>query len=1389
MSHNAALWDELSQQWSKILKRANPDLVLRLWTVLEAESFSIASLAKLDGLQVTEKLLWPTFDDNASHQHALLLALFIRYKKEAQSLQWSTLEPADRFSLLFRRILSLSLDPSLHVSARAVVLNFIASAFRSLEQDAARKECAPLVSITIWENLHSDAYRESLLHAQPSRRKAWRSAKKRFDAADADAQQRMRLERAWLFNMVVDFVKRINGDGSSKAEAAYCARFLELLTDLVSQLPSRRYTIVLLNDLNVISLLRLSTLSSRRENDLLRDLTNLLEQFCNFQIDDAGEVAATRATARKQSLAKLQKVALQHFEAKLKVLALSNLASVGEPKELRPLLEPLSDVELEQLCALADLRTSYPASAGIATGRRFFLEILVSSFATIPDLRDVMQRTSILPTEKSLYDETMLRNETYNTVEPLALPKLNLQYLTLSDFLWRSFQLQQAEAFYEIRKDMESIVRKMKPQPARDSSGTNFGGFSKMAIPIEKPGIIDVSQPEVGKDVPAHVRAEAVLDVGRLGDRVRSEWDSLRPKDIVFLLAVKSTDADAHALTNGTSTYDSPDSHGIHAIRCAEVVQLQDEKGKPLKEAGDINGHVSRGRARRLLLDVDAKAFQLDNQRLAAGKTDVYKAVNVVARRAGRENNFKPLLESIENLILADAKLPSWLQDVYLGYGPPASATYPQIEEQIGEIDFLDTFHDWRHLQESLSDKRIGYEGDHAPTPPYVLQLAASSNDSQPVNQKKRRREQMEDDQSGQNGLTVRSYQPRNTGPYPVDQPKKNQIRFTSKQTQALLTGVQPGLSLIVGPPGTGKTDVATQLINLLYHNFPSQRILLIAHSNQALNQLFQKITALDIDQRHLLRLGHGEEELDTEASFGKAGRVKSFMENRQMLLAEVNRLASSIGAEGAHGSSCETADYFNQVFVRPAWKSFWSRLNSPDITAEEVSQAFPFKKYFGNAPVPDLFPSTANIEQCRELASGCEYHINKIFTDLESIRPFEVLRSPRDQANHLLVKEARVIAMTSTHAAIRRSEIASLGFRYDTLIMEEAAQITEIESFIPCAMQNPDPKTGELPLKRIVLVGDHLQNSPIVQNHALRDYANLEQSLFLRLIRLGVPHTTLDAQGRCRPSITELFSWRYPGLKNLPHITALPDFQRANAGFHYDYQFINIEDYQGTGEREPSPHFIQNLGEAEYAVALYQYMRLLGYPTKSISILAAYAGQRALIRDVLEHRCKGNKLFGLPKAVTTIDKYQGEQNDYIILSLTRTKTVGYLRDVRRLTVALSRARLGLYILGRKALFEEVPGLNVAARRGNAEGHLEITTGEMFPTRRGVDGEVSSTEIHGLEHLGQYVYEMTQAKVKAIGGTVAVTQNGTEQDHVLAEDGLEEEADVDGEVDPLHEAV
>jgi intron-binding protein aquarius len=592
-------------------------------------------------------------------------------------------------------------------------------------------------------------------------------------------------------------------------------------------------------------------------------------------------------------------------------------------------------------------------------------------------------------------------------------------------------------------------------------------------------------------------------------------------------------------------------------------------------------------------------------------------------------------------------------------------------------------------------------------------------------------------------------------GPYPSDVVRVNTVRYTPTQgmlsskalivVEAINSGSRPGLTVIIGPPGTGKTDVATQIISNIYHNFPEQRTLLIARSNQALNQLFEKIVALDIDDRHLLRLGHGEGSLNTEASFGKSGRVEYF------LVCSFSYIAN--GRNGVQFCWRKWSDYLGrsgflapmEIHVRPRDTSIaftsdrrgrHSRLqwNKPrtDLTSSKPSHFvvllmsdLTIDAYFANAPQP-VFAPGLDAKGTKGIADGCYRHIQKMFKELEDVRPFELLRTSRDRTNYLLVKEARIIALTSTYAAIKHREILDLGFKYDNIVMEEAAQITEIENFVPLTLQHP--KDDDNPLQRIVLIGDHHQNPPVIQNAALKQ---MEQSLFTRLVRLGVPAIQLDAQGRARPSIADLYRWRYNALTDLPVVTQHETYVRGNAGFRYPFQFINVDDFAGQGESQPSPHFIQNLGEAEYAVAIYQYMRLLGYPAEKISILTTYAGQKALILDVLDERCSNHPLFGLPASVTTVDKYQGDQNDCtnplfitnldIILSLVRSKSVGYLRDIRRWIVALSRARLGLYVVGRRRLFESCPEIEQTWTKlvGNGD-QLQLVSGEMWPTQRKV---------------------------------------------------------------------
>ena len=103
--------------------------------------------------------------------------------------------------------------------------------------------------------------------------------------------------------------------------------------------------------------------------------------------------------------------------------------------------------------------------------------------------------------------------------------------------------------------------------------------------------------------------------------------------------------------------------------------------------------------------------------------------------------------------------------------------------------------------------------------------------------------------------------------------------------------------------------------------------------------------------------------------------------------------------------------------------------------------------------------------------------------------------------------------------------------------------------------------------------LGMHEQLPPVIKNTAFQKYSKMDQSLFTRFVRLGVPYIELDAQGRARPQIANLYNWRYKALGNMAHVTARKEFAAANAGFAHEFQLIDVP--EGV-ETEPTAYFYQ---------------------------------------------------------------------------------------------------------------------------------------------------------------------------------------------------------------------
>jgi len=990
-------------------------------------------------------------------------------------------------------------------------------------------------------------------------------------------------------------------------------------------------------------------------------------------------------------------------------------------------------------------------------------------------------------------------------------------------------------------------------------AATVFGGWARYALPVSACAVTHVTAPAVGEEVPARVAGEVTVDLAKYAPHIRAEWDGLRAHDVLFLLTIRAppqaeSDVPPTAARGGGSggavaadadDFTFPSRVGLVHVRGCEVVDVLDDARRSVSATGEeAGGDGEEGGAvrkrtvpwRRILrVAYDPAQYAADLAAQAASGAEVpYTTFNAVLRRRPEENNFKAVLGCIRDVmnavgVAAHRSVPPWLVDVLLGYGDPAGAHYtsfPPGARQVGgtpvrlrELDYVDTFLSAAHLRSCFPGRDVEFRhertgevvADADAHPPYRLRFVpptaaadagAASGEADAVLTTAyggavagaaARRVAAE-------RIVVVPYAPLAAGPFPEDVPRTNRVQFTPVQAEAIRCGMNPGLTLVVGPPGTGKTDTAVQIVSNLYHNFPDQRILLVTHSNQALNDLFEKIAERDIAEHHLLRLGAGEAELQaaTSKDFSKYGRVAFALARRGDLLKQVAALATSLHVPGDVGYTCETAEYFRLYHVTARIEQFRAAFHLPvpptdgihgaggaptgvhsshragggggaggapsvppssdadtDVDAEvaaraaarlaylaavervtagveaaAVAAAFPFRAFFDTAPggLAALFggsPAGGAAAAAVRAAEACFAHLDGLFGELATYRAFELLRSGRARQDYMLTKQARVVAMTCTHAAIARAHLIELGFKYDTLVMEEAGQVLEVETFIPMVLQHldePEVAAGGR-LKRVILIGDHNQLPPIIQNGALQKYARLEQSMFARLVRAGVPAVQLNAQGRARPHLAALYSWRYRGLGDLPRVMAGggSEYAVANGGLLYTAQLVDVAG--GGGEVCPTPYYYQNLEEAEFVVAAYQYMRLCGHPASRITLLTTYNGQKQLLRDIVRRRCAPYPAFGEPAAVETVDRYQGQQNDYVLLSLVRTRAVGHLRDVRRAVVALSRARLGLYVFARAALFtaclELAPALSQLTAA--APPALALVLGECAPTSRAAD--------------------------------------------------------------------
>jgi intron-binding protein aquarius len=167
----------------------------------------------------------------------------------------------------------------------------------------------------------------------------------------------------------------------------------------------------LVQDLNLLSLIKLSPIFDNDVSGLFRDLFILLQHYINFPINDQTGAQYTREESYDRHctrLARLQRVSLKHAKSKLTILALSNYGAIEQRQELENHLSQLTDSELLDLCVALNFRTSYPPSTAITVGKDLLLEILISAHERLKSFQEIVKDLSVTPTEVNSHYEYSL---------------------------------------------------------------------------------------------------------------------------------------------------------------------------------------------------------------------------------------------------------------------------------------------------------------------------------------------------------------------------------------------------------------------------------------------------------------------------------------------------------------------------------------------------------------------------------------------------------------------------------------------------------------------------------------------------------------------------------------------------------------------------------------------------------------------------------------------------------------------------------------------------------------------------------------------------------------------------------------------------------------------
>ncbi|KAG6076752.1 hypothetical protein E4U33_001675 [Claviceps sp. LM78 group G4] len=569
-------------------------------------------------------------------------------------------------------------------------------------------------------------------------------------------------------------------------------------------------------------------------------------------------------------------------------------------------------------------------------------------------------------------------------------------------------------------------------------------------------------------------------------------------------------------------------------------------------------------------------------------------------------------------------------------------------------------------------------------------------------------------------------------------------------QLLAFNKAISEEVALIQGPPGTGKTFTSNVILQSLVDTFgmpdlPDSPIIVVAQTNHAVDQLIKKY----IDDRGsdtVVRLGRrGSDELKAfslsermyNSRNARGQSTKQFTTKLKSIVKCLenagNQAIEVVDAETLKNFGVLSAAQYDSLGDDDEWESSGTQvqekhddplsrwLGDTDLTParhrEEVKEEGHIKDrrwqsaQISFVPLEDsaaAFPNEGYAKHLLERSANLYdirpekrlYVYKYLLTKLRDIRNprsgivellasytenCKVMKDVKDmnRAQFILRAGFKVVACTATGLLKHKRIIAQL--RPRVLLMEEAAEIREADTIAACLCFPT--------LEHLILLGDHQQLQPHANLHELSlDPYRINISMFERLIKIGLTHGTLLEQRRMIPPLREIVQLFYPNVIDSPSIsklpTSVPGVLQPLWWFQHDWQEMRSR----IGSDCTT---IENVMEARMIVLFVQYLvEIQSIHPARITMLTFYNGQARLIRgELARNACLARRAPPSEWSVRTVDGFQGEENDFILLSLVRgpNGVPGFLASGNRAIVALSRAKLGLYIFGHRDVLLRTP--------------------------------------------------------------------------------------------------